>query len=230
MKKNEATEIKDAIEKFFFFGVSSLVKALVFRTLAKQALVTHERILAAISGYYSLFHLAMAIMYLCPQMLKPKRLKEIYKAIENSEGLDPSGRIKEFKRINHSEAKEFIKECTSRGLNNKCADLLKEGNELRNYVNYGPRMSIKNGPSFGDCKTKPGIIDEFIDQLDDCLMEGIKWSQNNSKVAGYSTLHALGHIEQFLDNPDLFYIEWCSQDIIEKSKKFLTKIFQELNK
>jgi hypothetical protein len=38
MGKNEASEIKDAIEKFFFFGVSSLAKALVFRTLAKKPL------------------------------------------------------------------------------------------------------------------------------------------------------------------------------------------------
>jgi len=228
MEKNESTEIKDAIEKFFFFGVSSLAKALVFRTLAKQDLENHERILAAISGYYSLFHLAMAVMYLCPQMLKEKRRKEIFDEIKRTGGLDPSeGRY----RIRHDEAQQFISECVSKGLNEKCASLVEEAKRLREYVNYGPRMYIKSGfPVFGDCKIRPEIVDNFIAQLDNCLLEGIKWSQSNSISERYSTMLAIGHIGQFLDDPQLFYLDWCSQEIIEKSKNFLEKIFQELKK
>ncbi len=223
METNEANGINNAIDKFFFFGVSSLTKALVFRTLAKQALATHERILAAISGYYSLFHLVMAISYLCPQVLESKRRREIYDTIERSGGLDPS---ESKSRIRHNEAPCIIKKC--RGLE-ECVSLLEEGKELREYVNYGPRMSIKNGPSFGECR-KPEIVDRFIAQLDNCLLKGLKWYQCNSINEGNNTMPVLSLIGQFLDNRELFYMEWCSQEIIEKSKIFLKKIFQELEK
>jgi len=223
------TELIDVANKFFFFGVSSLAKALVFRSLAKQALVTRERILAAISGYYSLFHLAMAIMFLCPQMLNAKRRKEIFDVIEETEGLDPSERIKGFKRIDHTEAISFLKKCTSKGFNAKCAHLLEEAKELREYVNYGPRMHVKNGhPIFGDCDKIPELVDNVINQLDGCLLEGIKLLLNNCQFLGFSTLLALEYVEQFLDKPDLFYLKWCSQEMIEKSKIFLAEIFQQI--
>jgi hypothetical protein len=228
MEINETSEIENEIEKLFFFGVSHLAKALVFRTLAKDALEKQESILASISGYYSLFHLAMALIYFCPQILDEKRRKEIIEAIEKTGGLDPSGNKKS--RIKHNELPAVINQCVSRGLDKKFPSLLENGRKLREYVNYGPRMFVKNGfPIFGDCKKKREI-DEFITQLDGCLMGGIRWAQDNSVNSEYSMMHALGFIGQFFDDPKLFYLEWCSQDGIEKSKKFLEEIFWEFKK
>jgi hypothetical protein len=177
------------------------------------------------SGYYSLFHLVSGIIYLCPQMLEPKRRKEILDAIERTGGLEPS--VEKLSRIGHIEAQKFIKKCVRKGFNEKCASLVEEAKKLREYVNYGPRMSIKSGsPVFGDCQIGPEIVDKFIAQLDDCLLEAISWSQINNITQGYSTMLAIGHIGQFLDDPQLFYLDWCSQETIEKSKSFLEKIFQ----
>ena len=108
MENNEATISDDVREKFFWFGVTALSKALVFRTLAKQTFENREYILTSISGYYSLFHLAMAIMYLCPQLLSDKQLKGILKAIEKTGGLDPS---EGGYRFRHKEALNFIGKC-----------------------------------------------------------------------------------------------------------------------
>lgn len=55
--------------KFLYFGVGSLVKSIIFRTISHHSYKNKDLISAAITGYYSLLHLTLALMYLCHNIL-----------------------------------------------------------------------------------------------------------------------------------------------------------------
>jgi hypothetical protein len=209
--------------KFFYFGVGSLAKAIIFRTLAHKNLTEGDRITAAISGYYSLFHLGMSLMYFCNEKLFCDQRDRIIKEIENKNGRDPSD------TISHRMVKNFLKQCVTKGLEDYCLTIFEKGLELRNYVNYAPRMDIKNDyPKFGDCKIVIDDLDGFISNLDDAIFKMIAWSYDNSTIekTSFSKI-AVEQIPQFFENEDLFYLKWCNPKVINNSKIFLEKIMKQ---
>lgn len=209
--------------KFFFFGVASLTKSIIFRTLAHHSHKNNDLISATISGYYSLLHLAIALMYLCHQILFPEQRNKLMKIID-TEGCDPTNKIE------HNHAINFIKQCIHRKLDKIYLDTFKLGKRLREYVNYGPGISFSNNtPIFGDCGIGPENLKDFISSIDNCIINAIQWAIIQSIVEIVSFIrNAIEQIPQFYENEQLFYPKWCNEDILADAKLFYDETLSKI--
>lgn len=119
-----------------------------------------------------------------------------------------------------------MEQCTHNNLDKVCKETFELGLKLREYVNYGPRMSISEGiPKFGDCGISPQTLDDFISWIDDCIIKAIKWSNQYSTLENTNfTKLAIEQISQFFKNKDLFYLKWCNDKIINDAKLFYDKL------
>jgi hypothetical protein len=222
--KNDTIDELNLFSRLFFFGVASLAKSIIFRSIANQSQKNNDLISATISGYYSLLHMAISLMYFCHKILFPEQRNKLMKIID-TEGCDPTETIK------HEHAINFIKQCVHRNLDRLCLDTFELGKRLREYVNYGPRLSFSNDtPIFGDCGITPGNLDDFISSIDDCIIKAMQWAKNHSTTGNFSFIKlAIDQITQFFENKDLFYPKWCNEDILSDAKLFYEKIKLEVH-
>ena len=211
------SDIENATSRFFYFGMSSLAKSIIFRSESKILLAQRERILASISVYYSLFHLSIAAMYFCPQMMHKEQRDKLLKEIEQRSGGDPT------EKITHKAVLNFLKDCQGKGLSSSCSKLLELAKNLREFVNYGPRITLdKPKIIFGSLKYQIEDIDDLVMNCDDVIITILSWVHINSPL-GLGDV-ALEEVNVFFSKSDLLYINWCSEKAIIASQKFIKTI------
>ena len=127
------TQAERDTSAFGYNGIASLAKAVAFRSLASEALKANERISATVCAYYSLLHLAITLIYLCPDKLSPP-LRNKLRAERQQGGIDPSS------SISHNAALVFVRACGQDGLDARLYSNLQHAKGLREFVNYGPRL------------------------------------------------------------------------------------------
>ncbi|HEC64200.1 MAG TPA: hypothetical protein ENI23_02775 [bacterium] len=208
---------------FYYNGLASLAKSLAFRSMAIYGRKKNERISATVSAYYSLLHLAIALMYFDPNEIEePLRSSLLNKRKDGK--TDPS------KIIKHDLALQFIKKCTQEGLDRKFSTQFEYAKRFREFVNYGPRITISDGkPSFGPCDDSPGDSDRLVSSLDEIFQAAISWANNNSPLEGVLVKTALSQCEDFFQKPDLFYTQWCSNFSVDTAMLFIKKLIKRLS-
>lgn len=203
---------------FYYNGLASFAKSVAFRSMAIHALSGNERISATVSAYYSLLHLAIMLMYFFPDKIETSLFNDL-KARRGSGETDPSNIIK------HTDALNFIEERTNEGLNRNFYIRLKSAKRLREFVNYGPRLTIERGnPRFGPCNDRPSDSNNLVQSLDDIIQNTMQWAYTNGSLNGVWVLTALSQCPDFFRQHDLFYTQWCSSGSNETSVKFLEQL------
>jgi hypothetical protein len=203
---------------FYYNSLGALAKAVAFRSMAIHALNSGERVNATVSAYYSLLHLAFMLMYFFPDKIETTLLAKL-KARRGSGETDPSSMIK------HTDALAFIDECTKEGLDRNVYSRLMYAKRLREFVNYGPRVTIKKGmPRFGPCSDRPNDSNNLVQALDDLIPATLKWAYTNGALDGVLVLTALSQCSDFFKQRDLFYTQWCSRESNETALKFLEQL------
>lgn len=190
---------------FYHHGLASLAKSLIYYGLAKTSQSQQEFIPAVITGYYSLFHLTLALMYFCPQNLQQKTRADLEAEIRKNN--DPTD------KISHSAALKFLEEMKQKGLPEKNFDLLKLGKTLREYVNYAPRIKRNGeGAFFETCQFGINDFSGFITNCDDFFTESLKWALATPPDPKDHYLKiALQQAGDFLTQPDLGYSQWLTE-------------------
>ena len=212
----------DDTSAFAFNGLASLAKAVAFLSLAKEALKANERISATVCAYYSLLHLAITLIYLCPDKISPPLRNELRTKRGQGE-VDPSNSIK------HSAACEFVKTCSKDGLDARFHSQLQVAKKLREFVNYGPRLTIRNNTAyFGPCTARPTDCDGLISVISDLFSSAMEWAYTHSELKGTFVLIAVEKCGDFFVKPDLFYTQWCSKECIEDSRAFIKRLDQKM--
>lgn len=211
---------QDAFD-FYFNAAASLAKTVAFRSLAIQLLRVNERISAVVSAYYSLFHLAITLIYLCPDKIDIVLLDKL-RAKRGGGAIDPSN------LITHKSALEFVQRCVQNGLDNKFFLNLDYAKNLREFVNYGPRITINNEtPYFGPCNYTPSDCDKLVWSLDEIIFVVLEWACNNSPLKGALAKSIIGKCYEFFTENDLFYTRWCSRASIESCLKLIENLEQK---
>ena len=222
--KQEFTQAEKDTISFGYIPPVTLAKAVAFRSLAIQALKEDERISATISAYYSLFHLAITLVYLCPDKLKPSLL--IYLRDKRGEGkLDPS------KDISHADALEFVKVCVEEGLDTQLHTQLAMARELRKFVNYGPQVTFDPNEfevSSGPCNYRPKNCDKLVSVISKLFPLALEWAYKHSPSRD-ATKIAVETCSVHFRQPDLFHSQWCSKACIEDSLVFIRELEQKMN-
>jgi hypothetical protein len=207
---------------FAYNAFASLAKAVAFRSIAIQSLKANERISATVSAYYSLLHLAITLIYLCPDKVEVT-LRDRLRAERGQGAIDPSS------LISHNSALKFIQRCIQSGLDNRFYAQLEFAKKLREFVNYGPRLTIINDtPNFGPCTNQPGDCNKLISSIDEIFPGALIWACSNSPLNGCIAKEAVLKCSDFFVQPDLFYRQWCSSAGIEESLKFIQALKQNI--
>jgi hypothetical protein len=183
---------------FAYNAMASSAKAVAFRSLAIQALKTNERINATVCAYYSLLHLAITLIYLCSDKIEAG-LRNKIRAKRGQGGTDPS------KLILHDSALKFVKLCVQDGLDDRFYSQPKDAKDLREFVNYGPRLTINDGtPVFGPCAHQPEDCNGLISVIDEIFAAALEWAGRHSPLGGAIAKMALAKCSDFFIQPDLF--------------------------
>jgi hypothetical protein len=207
---------------FGYNALGSLAKAVVFRSLAIQSLRANERISATVSAYYSLLHLAITLIYLCPDKIDAS-LRDKLRAKRGQGEIDPSY------LISHNAALEFIKLCIQDGLDSRFYSQLEYAKKLREFVNYGPRLTINNDtPYFGPCTDQPRDCDKLIFVIEEIFEKAFEWAYAHSPLDGAIAKISVAKCSDFFTQHDLFYMRWCSKPCIEDSLKFIKDLKQKM--
>lgn len=217
------TPDKQDTAAFGYNAIASLAKAVAFRSIASQALKAHERISATVCAYYSLLHLAITVVYLCPDKLSPS-LRNKLRAERKQGEVDPSS------SISHRSALVFVKTCVQDGLDARFSSLLEHAKSLREFVNYGPRLTISNKRAyFGPCTDVPGDCDRLIFMITEVFPSALEWAYKHSQLKGAFAQLAVEKCADFFQSPDLFYTQWCSKACIEDSLAFIRHLAQRMS-
>lgn len=217
------TQAEQDVAAFGYNALASLAKAIAFRSLALQALKTNERISATVCAYYSLLHLAITLIYFCPQYVDTVLLDKL-RAKRGTGEIDPSN------IISHKSAIEFVKSCVQYGLNSNFHSQLERAKNLREFVNYGPRLTIDNDtPYFGPCNDRPQDCDSLISSVTDVFPLALEWASLRSPLDGTVLKISISKCSDFFIQPDLFYKQWSSLACIENCLEFIKELEDKLD-
>jgi len=199
----------------YAWALGSMTRALFFYGQAVSE--KKNKILCAISAYYSLFHLTMAIGLLCPSLIPDKDLKDINERLEG--GLtDPSS------HLSHKKMKAWMNIFIQKGLPKDLLHALETAEMIRSFVNYGPRTKWEGGDIIiNTCKTTPETLDRLVDKLPELIEHFITWGCKNGENNGIWVESALSRAEF----PANFYKEWSTPKVVNIWHKFRKKLIKK---
>jgi hypothetical protein len=135
---------------------------------------------AAIAAYYSLFHLGLFLMFGCPRLLTENERNRI------NEGLD-DGAADPNPQISHRNLVAFLERAVhSHGLPPNVLDAVRRAKDVRETINYGPRMlSWADGRiTLENCAIQPTAVDAILAGIPRVYEDAIAWACRNGEDVG----------------------------------------------
>lgn len=214
---------------FYHFATASLAKSMVFQAIS-QTHFQHgegehrEYISACITGYYSLLHLAISLMYFCPQTVDICLRICLYQQVKAN--VDPT------KEITHKQAYEFLKSNTHQHrLPEIVSQQFETGRKIREYLNYAPRLTRDGlGVIFGTCTYSERDFDRFLKKNENVIRLGLEWGLKNTPTPENNLLqisispNSLVGVNQYMQNDDLGYLHWLSQESLNNARDLCNKL------
>ena len=188
---------------------------------AAVALQAREYIWTTIATYYALFHFSIALMFLLPRELKEDLRNRLTKAWSGGSE-DPTSRI----RIPHQYVPEFLQACEAKGLTTRLRAAVEAARELREHVNYGPRIAwVGNRPVFQKSLAHaPQEVETITNGLESLLETAIRWVTAATDLSWARAAVTVQGLRQFLMKDDLLYVRWCSPEVLAEAKKLATRL------
>ena len=191
---------------------ASYAKSVIFAAEAKIAIKAGQYIWASISSYYSLFHLTIALMFMVPMLVEQEKLTKMITARKQGAS-DPTYLIK------HSELPGFLKQCEFRGLTNLLRAQMKKSKDVREFVNYRPRVEWQGDKLIFRTKAyKLADVNKVVESLETLLAETLIWASKQGDSARLLATVSAFSIQQFLNQNDLLYKEWCPHQVLEQAE------------
>lgn len=207
-------------ETIFWINVESeFAKWIIFAAEARIALRSKQLVWAAISGYYSLFHFSIMLMFMLPTYLEQRKLTDL---IEASQGgaADPMWLIK------HKEIPKFLVNCESKGLTSRLREFLIKAKDLREFVNYRPKIEygVDGKLYFRTREFKPEDVRNIVESLESLQDECLLWAHQQGEWPNIYVLITPNVVKQFLTQTDLLYKEWCSAEVLATAEEIRKRI------
>ena len=198
---------------------ASFAKSLIFVSEARIAIRTENFIWAAIASYYSLFHLAIFLMFACPQLIEPKLLTRLVQ--RRAGGTDDPTNL-----ITHRYLPKFLSECESHGFAPRLRELLEVARNIREeYANYGPRIVWKGDrPTFLTRRYRPSNVRRITMSIVPLLRKSILWARKQHSSAHIVLIAVAVSLDWFLHNRDLHYAKWCSKEVLTEAEEIRCKL------
>lgn len=197
---------------------AAYAKAIIFIAEARIAIKSYEYIWAAIALYYSLFHLTISLMFMVPKLIKQEKLSRLLTS--RHEGTSDPTYL-----ITHSELPEFLKRCESKGFTDKLRKYLTVSKELREFVNYKPRIEFQGERLiFRSRQFQRQDVEQTIEAIERLLTETLLWAGQQNETSKLVSKVSVFSLEQFLNQKDLLYKEWCPPKVLNEAKKIMNNL------
>jgi hypothetical protein len=128
--------------------------------------------------------------------------------------------------ITHSDAIKFVKKrCKEDGLDKALLKDINTAKRLREFVNYGPRITVQNGqPYFGPCDLHPDSVDRLVISLDGIFRSVLAWARAKAVAQGALLKDALSLSPSLFRHEEPFYDRWCSPASVDRATTFLDEL------
>jgi hypothetical protein len=211
MKDAEGKIHKESI--FWPQADAEYAKAIIFTAEAQVAAQCGQYMWGAIAGYYSLFHLTIALMYILPKFIKQDKLTELI--TDRKDGTtDPTTCIK------HRDLPPFLAFCELKGLTPELSKKIKISKNLREFVNYRPRIEWEKGSLiFRACEFKRQDVEHVVGSLEFLIQTSLDWAEPQTEASRLITTTTKFQASTFLQQDDLLYKNWCSPEVLSKASK-----------
>jgi len=198
------------------WALASAGRSFLFYAQAQPG--SDRRVLSAIATYYSLFHLSMFLAFVCPNFLSETLRKKIAKGVELGE--DPSP------KVSHRDLVQFLRGCVAHGLSESVVDAVVYAQRLRNFINYGPRVSWTGETIFvNTCEASCRELAQLRDQLDQVFRDALVWACNNGSDDGIWVPVILDQANVFFSKSDQYYGDWCTDAEAALAGSFRASMF-----
>jgi hypothetical protein len=216
----------ESATEFFYNAVAHFAKSLAYRSVAHESLRDDERLAATICGYYSLFHLALTVMYLLPEKMAGIKGRGNRELLSELVSHRKGGKKDPRKEIPHTSAVKFIEARVRDGLPARVPKLFADAQRLREFVNYGPDITIDGEvPIFASSMGKCVEADKLIGDLDDAIVATVMWLHSaGAQAEMFLSKNLLNSCEEFFQGTSKFYPRWCSHRAIDSARLFLRSI------
>jgi hypothetical protein len=184
------------------WSVGSIARALLF--YAQQGSNDNCRALSAIASYYSLFHLSMFLVFSCPELQRGQTKSKIQEGVRN--GSDPSPKIR------HIDILHSLQSGIQHGLPGLVIDTFQKAQDLRNFINYGPRVNWSGSGSIhvNTCKHNANELATLRSQIAEVFHEAVEWACESGADDGVWIPQALSAVRLFFSGEKPFYADWCT--------------------
>ncbi len=194
-------------------------KSVIYSAEASVAVGSRELIWAAIAAYYALFHLSVVLIYLLPSKIGEDWRRRL--VLEWAEGSNDPTRL-----IQHKDVPGFLKIFEQNGLTNRLRRTLQKAKEIRNHVNYGPRTYWKDDRAVFKVSEHggTGIIELIVTYVPSLISMAVKWASRSTNFSWVRAVAVIGTLNQFLTNPELLYVEWCSPKVLREARRLAKRL------
>jgi hypothetical protein len=216
-RKEHPESEKDPQRRFWVEAEVATAKSAVFLAFAEEEADRGDLIPAAWSAFYSVFHLSLALMWLLPQHIEAIGLDVA--AIQDAGEELPSPKIT-CERI-----KKFLMRSPFDVLPHKLSKLFEDAKELREFANYGPRVTYDNqGPVIGPCSLLPRDVRYLVGKVREAFNDTLKWALPQTADDGELGATVVDKAADMLDQAQFPFKSWCSTGVREKAKALLTAL------
>lgn len=220
--KIDGKTVDDSV--LYYWSLQAISRALRFYAEATRQLEKGRSpgyVLAAVGGYYSLFHLGIFLACSAPQLLRPGLRKKLVDWFDH--GKDPSRAPK------HTEVEDFLRDCQAHQLKKSVLELFEKAQELRNFVNYGPDLKYTPQREFRvfNREHHPDECRTVVESLPEAFVDAVEWACHKGISDGALVPPALKDAAAyFTENKDgpPYYSEWSSAKVLARAEKFRAEL------
>ena len=204
------------------WAVGSIGRALLFYGHAVSA--RDNRVLSSIAAYYSLFHLSMFILCLTPHLLSPSQRRRINNALRQGQR-DPSP------QISHRMIDSFLDLCAGNGLPGTFPSVVREARQLREFANYGPRVTYKPDEIFiYSSEFPPAAVTRIVNQLHSLFRDVVLWLCVASVDGGIWVPIALEQAGKFFAMSGPPYKDWVPSRVHRRADQLRVALHRAVSR
>ena len=204
--------------RFYLEASVGLAKASVFLATAEDNLSRGD----FLSAYYSVFHLAQALMWLFVDQLPDKSLTKFTDIRIKGGGL-PSAEVK------HADVEKFLCDGQLKLSNTKSlCSLFRDAQELREFANYGPRVTWSGTqPIVGPCHLSTTRVESVVARLRPEFISTMKLASPETAMKGILGRIVLHQAIELLKDAKSPFSAWSSGKAYKEAVDLLEILYKE---
>ena len=222
IKKTDKWQITS---QFFFEAAVATAKSSVFILTAEDEAQRGEFLPAAISTYYSLFHLSLGMMWMFADQLPRNILDKLTEVRKKGDALPSSA-------ISHKMVERFLCEDQLKLSNAKSLGaLFRRAQELRNFANYGPRVTFTGKqPFIGPCDLSTEDVQKLVNQIKLEFTNTLRLACPETALDGTLGRSVIDQAIDLLNRSEFPFMNWSSKTVHEQALRLLSDLRDELKK